>query len=106
MLETLYTLYYLWNKGPQLQTVSGYRPYTIVYIHGAGHCGSTLLNLLLNAHSNTLGLSEVSTLNKAFMDIILDSTSASRSKIKFWNSILNEFEQRSGTPYFRREQSL
>lgn len=31
----------------------------ICYILGAGHCGSTLLNLLLNGHSNILGLSEI-----------------------------------------------
>ena len=32
---------------------------TIAYIYGAGHCGSTLLNLLLNGHSDMLGLSEL-----------------------------------------------
>jgi Sulfotransferase family len=37
-------------------------PFTLVYVLGAGHCGSTLLTLLLNAHSRVLGLGEVSTL--------------------------------------------
>ncbi|MFW2440312.1 MAG: sulfotransferase family protein [Arenicellales bacterium] len=97
MLEILYTIYYLWNKGPQVQTDGINRRYTIVYIHGAGHCGSTLLNLLLNAHSNVIGLSEISTLHKAFMDNKFGSESAELSKTKFWRSILNEFEQRSGT---------
>lgn len=97
MLEILYTINYLWNKGPQIQTDGVNRRYTIVYIHGAGHCGSTLLNLLLNAHSNIIGLSEISTLHKSFMDKKYGSGSVGLSKTKFWRSILNEFEQRSGT---------
>jgi hypothetical protein len=39
------------------------RPYELVYILGAGHCGSTLLNLLLNAHPQALGLSEIERLS-------------------------------------------
>lgn len=97
MLKILYTIYYLWNKGPQIQTDGVNRRYTIVYIHGSGHCGSTLLNLLLNAHSNIIGLSEISTLHKSFMDKKFGSEAAELSKTKFWRSILNEFEQRSGT---------
>jgi len=31
----------------------------VVYILGSGHCGSTLLNLLLNAHPSMVGLSEL-----------------------------------------------
>ena len=31
----------------------------LAYILGAGHCGSTLLNLLLNGHSQAIGLSEM-----------------------------------------------
>jgi hypothetical protein len=33
--------------------------FTLVYVLGAGHCGSTLLNLLLKGHSQVLGLSEI-----------------------------------------------
>ena len=32
---------------------------TLIYVLGAGHCGSTLLNLLLNGHSQAIGLSEM-----------------------------------------------
>lgn len=96
MLEILYTIYYLWNKGPQIQTDSVNRSYTIVYIHGAGHCGSTLLNLLLNAHSNITGLSEIEALHKSFMDKKFGSESAALSKTQFWYSILNNFEQQFG----------
>jgi Sulfotransferase family len=35
------------------------RPFTVAYILGSGHCGSTLLSLLLNGHSRMLGLSEL-----------------------------------------------
>lgn len=36
----------------------------LVYILGAGHCGSTLLNLLLNGHSQIIGLSEIKYISK------------------------------------------
>ena len=34
-------------------------PYTILYVVGVGHSGSTLLNLLLNGHSEAVGLCEL-----------------------------------------------
>ena len=40
------------------------RSFTLVYILGAGHCGSTLLSLLLNAHSRMLGLSEIQIIHR------------------------------------------
>lgn len=98
MSEVLYTVYNLWNKGPQIQSDGVNRNYTIVYIHGSGHCGSTLLNLLLNAHSNIIGLSELSTLHKSFMDNKFGPESANLTKTEFWRSILSEFEQRFGAP--------
>src|SRR6478672_7231821 len=33
--------------------------FTLGYILGTGHCGSTLLSLLLNAHSRMIGLSSL-----------------------------------------------
>src|SRR5688572_27973139 len=38
--------------------------YTLLYILGSGHCGSTLLDLLLNRHSQILGLGEISVLKR------------------------------------------
>jgi hypothetical protein len=35
------------------------RPFTVAYILGAGHCGSTLLSMLLNGHPRMLALSEL-----------------------------------------------
>lgn len=43
-------------------------PCTVVYILGAGHCGSTLLSLLLNGHSRMLALSEVRKIHKFIRD--------------------------------------
>ena len=34
-------------------------PFSVAYILGAGHCGSTLLSMLLNGHSQMLALSEL-----------------------------------------------
>ena len=39
-------------------------PVEVIYILGAGHCGSTLLSLCLDQHSSIIGLSEIITLNR------------------------------------------
>jgi hypothetical protein len=38
--------------------------YTLLYILGSGHCGSTLLDLLLNGHPQILGLGEMVALKR------------------------------------------
>lgn len=38
-------------------------PIEILYIIGAGHCGSTILNLCLDRHSSVVGVSEIIALN-------------------------------------------
>ena len=40
---------------------------TIIYVLGSGHSGSTLLNLLLNGHSQVVGLCEVDSLNQRLL---------------------------------------
>ena len=40
------------------------KPVEILYILGAGHCGSTLLNLCLDKHSSIVGVSEIISLNR------------------------------------------
>jgi len=39
-------------------------PVDLLYILGAGHCGSTLLNLCLDRHSSVFGVSEIISLNQ------------------------------------------
>lgn len=39
-------------------------PVDVLYVMGAGHCGSTLLNLCLDRHSSVIGVSEIITLNR------------------------------------------
>ena len=39
------------------------RDFTLIYVVGAGHSGSTLLSLLLNGHSRMVGLSELRALD-------------------------------------------
>ncbi|RLC81454.1 MAG: hypothetical protein DRI61_03885 [Chloroflexi bacterium] len=38
--------------------------YVLLYILGSGHCGSTLLDLLLNGHSQVLGLGEIRAMHR------------------------------------------
>ena len=44
--------------------ISKKNPVDVIYILGAGHCGSTLLNLCLDQHSSIIGLSEIISLNR------------------------------------------
>ncbi len=39
-------------------------PIELIYILGAGHCGSTILNLCLDRHTSVFGVSEIITLNR------------------------------------------
>lgn len=39
-------------------------PVELIYILGAGHCGSTILNLCLDRHTSVFGVSEIITLNR------------------------------------------
>lgn len=71
--------------------------FKLVYILGAGHCGSTLLNLLLNGHSQMLGLSEIETIGRyagpasAAEDNPLD--------LPFWQEVRHCYECSSGEPF-------
>jgi hypothetical protein len=65
----------------------------LVYILGAGHCGSTLLSLLLNGHSDVFGLSELSKLAAARRDH--DEVLATET----WRAIRARFDEVSPTPF-------
>lgn len=65
----------------------------LIYILGAGHCGSTLLNLLLNAHDDILGLSEVGTL----ADLITQADPQKQAlATEFWRSVSQRYKELSG----------
>ena len=74
------------------------RPFTLVYILGTGHCGSTLLTLLLNSHSRMLGLSALRKLDT----VIAHGTGdygPNPLDGEMWQRIQARFEQRSGTRF-------
>ena len=66
-------------------------PVNIIYILGAGHCGSTLLSLCLDRHSSVIGLSEIITLNRK-------SPGWSGSKFvlsdKFWSDVNRDMREK------------
>ncbi|MBB4091153.1 sulfotransferase [Salinibacter ruber] len=63
---------------------------TLVYVLGPGHCGSTLLNLLLNGHSNIIGLSEVQQLG------LHDNPLKKTTDEQFWQKTLSCYDQELG----------
>lgn len=90
--------HYLWGKGPSIKSDVKSRPYTIAYIHGAGHCGSTLLNLMLNAHPQAIGLSELENVHNTFMDRADVPEIKKLRESDFWQTTLSDFEHRFGSP--------
>ena len=67
------------------------KPVNIIYILGAGHCGSTLLSLCLDRHKSVVGLSEIITLNRK-------SPGWSGSKFvlsdQFWSDVNRDMRER------------
>jgi hypothetical protein len=65
----------------------------VIYILGAGHCGSTLLGLLLNAHSQMVAVSELSKLANSIRDRdpVLDRPA--------WRATADQFERQLGARF-------
>ena len=65
----------------------------MLFILGAGHCGSTLLSLLLNGHPTCISVSELASLSTSIAerDPVLDRDE--------WRTVARCFEQRSGTRF-------
>lgn len=64
--------------------------FTLVYILGSGHCGSTLLNLLLNGHSRMLGLSEIQNIHRLASTLHQDEPTPLAAP--FWRSVIDCYE--------------
>lgn len=67
-----------------------------LYICGAGHSGSTLLDMLLGSHSRIASLGEIINLP---MDLATNSTCTCGDKVRecdLWTAVVEEFEQRLG----------
>ena len=68
-------------------------PVEILYIIGAGHCGSTLLNLCLDRHSSVIGVSEIITLNSKNPDWTSDNFLLKNS---FWSRVDQKMSEKYG----------
>lgn len=66
----------------------------VVYILGPGHCGSTLLNLMLNCHEEALGLSEIANI----ADHAGEKTEFPLGNA-FWEKVVAHYEQASGESF-------
>lgn len=72
--------------------------YTVIYILGAGHCGSTLLNLLLNGHSQIIGLGELLTIGDYIDAQQVPSSDKGRDTLvndPFWREVIQCIKSKS-----------
>jgi len=74
-----------------------------VYILGAGHCGSTLLNLMLNGHPQIMSLSEVVSINRK---TILEEAQDNPSITPFWLNVIQCYEATAGHTFSELNLSL
>lgn len=65
----------------------------VIYILGAGHCGSTLLNMLLNGHTKVVGLSEIDTID--FEALIRSEDMQNKT---FWNKVREVYNADQAEP--------
>ncbi len=71
-------------------------PPTIVYVLAAGHSGSTLLSMLLNAHSRMHALSEIDKLSRYLRD---PERGRRPLQSAFWQAVRGRYEASSGRPF-------
>ncbi len=69
--------------------------FQLVYILGAGHSGSTLLNLLLNGHSQILGLNEIQQIGLYMGKKSRDN----RLESDFWQDVKQQYEIATEEPF-------
>ena len=73
-------------------------PFSVAYILGAGHCGSTLLSMLLNGHSEMLALSELRKIGG-----LLGPRAAARQpnplEGELWQKVRARYEESYGAPF-------
>jgi hypothetical protein len=73
------------------------RPYTILYVVGVGHSGSTLLNLLLNGHSEVVGLCELHFLER-YLQLSPDDP-LNPLRYSMWRDVRECWEKRTGVAF-------
>lgn len=77
-----------------------------LYICGAGHSGSTLLDMLLGSHSRIASLGEIINLP---MDLATNSTCTCGEQVRgcaLWSEVVREFEHRQGLDLARNPYAL
>ena len=70
-------------------------PYTVLFLLGAGHSGSTLLNFLLNGHSQAIGLCEIHTIQR-YLRLPPDDPRNPLSH-PFWREVASCWERETNT---------
>ena len=73
--------------------------YTIAYILGSGHCGSTLFDFLLNGHSQIVGLGELVRLDRHEWQDNPGQDDVGYPSTSFWQETKQCYESATGNPF-------
>lgn len=69
----------------------------ILYILGAGHCGSTLLSLMLNRHGDMISVSEIGNLNQSQPAV---ANGERYDSSPFWMRVAEHYASKSGVVFW------
>lgn len=75
----------------------------VVFILGSGHCGSTLLDMLLGSHSKVCGVGEVDTLVRRVKKHEQCTCKKKIGQCNFWKPILKKVKTSSGWKVARKK---
>ena len=86
-------------RGRRTEAAASVEPHrlTVLFILGAGHSGSTLLNLLFNAHSEAIGLCEVHAIHR-FLSFP-DDDPRNPLHQKLWRDVATCWTGKTGIPF-------
>jgi len=87
--------------------ISDKEEFNLLYILGSGHCGSTLLDLLLNGHPDILGLGQVVDLKRYIASLKNDRSHPQGNPLcgSLWQEAIRRYEATSSNPFDRIEVS-
>lgn len=79
--------------------------YKHIYIVGAGHSGSTLLDIVLGSHEKALSLGEINNFDQVVKGNKVCTCGKGVKNCNFWSKIINQYYESNGGPTDLRAQS-
>lgn len=79
--------------------------FKVIYLLGAGHCGSTLLDMIMGAHSKIVGVGELENVSSKEEKLknLLCACGKKASECSFWSQVLAGIDWPNGLGVYRKK---